>query len=149
MIGDSATRRRSFPSMLLLSAVAVLGSTNPAIASSEQDNRLGVANGQETEDQLVDERENGGVGADSERQRQDSHGGEYGRFSQRAKGKLYVLGEMLHKSLNCATGERLAGFPRHLGAPAVSPPVRVVAALGTLHSYPKRFHGYSWQSRTW
>jgi lysophospholipase L1-like esterase len=41
MIGDSATRRRSFPSMLLLSAVAVLGSTNPAIASSEQDNQPG------------------------------------------------------------------------------------------------------------
>ncbi len=43
----------------------------------------------------VDEREDGGIGADAERDRDDDDGGEDGRFANAAQGEAQILREMI------------------------------------------------------
>jgi hypothetical protein len=54
---------------------------------------LGIAHGQRTQHQGVDEAENGGIGADFEPERGQCDGGESGRAPHHAQGVANVLGE--------------------------------------------------------
>ncbi len=56
----------------------------------EQDELLGILDGEETEENLVEEGEDGGVGADAESQGEDGYGGEAGSAGEHAEGVLEV-----------------------------------------------------------
>src|SRR5258708_22299669 len=61
-----------------------------ATLHGEQDELLGILDGEEAQQDLVEEGENGGVGADAESQGQDGHGGKAGSAREHAEGVLQV-----------------------------------------------------------
>jgi len=56
------------------------------VCGGELDELFGVADGKVAEEKGVDEGEDGGVGADAEREGEDGDGGERGRFGESAEG---------------------------------------------------------------
>ncbi len=65
-------------------------------AGGEKDELLGIAHRQELKNQLIDQREDGGIGADSQGEREHCDGSEQGRFAQGAKGVAQILNEVSH-----------------------------------------------------
>jgi len=67
-------------------------------AACEQHDVLGITNRQEPENQLIDEGEDGGIGADAQRQRQNRHGGEHRGLAEAPDGIQGILEELRHWS---------------------------------------------------
>ena len=78
----------------------------------DHDQLLRILDGQEAEHQLVDQGEDGGVGADSERERQHGHDRQHGRAAQERETR--ISGHTLIQSLKVDTKELIArlGFFR-------------------------------------
>lgn len=78
----------------LRAVVAVVG-LRARLADMEE--RGGFAIGKRAQEGRIDDGENGGVGADTEGQRQDDDGGEAGAVAKRADGVAQVLQERAHR----------------------------------------------------
>ena len=65
-------------------------------ARREQHQLFRVAHRQQLQDQLIDQREDGGIGADSQGEREHRDGREQGRFAQGAERVAQVLNEISH-----------------------------------------------------
>src|SRR5690349_15629048 len=82
-------------------------------AARKEHDRFRIAYGQKFENELVDEREDCGVGADAECQRKNGDSCKTRRFAEAADGKLHVLDEVRHRvqtfleTDNCSGPERL------------------------------------------
>ncbi len=71
--------------------VVTAAGTEVVIVGFKQDQRTGVLDWQRTHDHLIQEREDGGVRADSERQGQDGKEGEPGRAPEGPQGKSKIV----------------------------------------------------------
>jgi hypothetical protein len=65
----------------------------------DHDELLGIADGEEAEDELIKEGEDGGIGADSQGERGDSDDGEEGRPAEVAEGEADIGENSEHMGL--------------------------------------------------
>jgi len=76
-------------------------------AHGEKDELLRILDGEEAQQDLIEERENGGVGANAESQREDGYGGEAGSTGEHAEGVLEVAKDGVEPTKD---GEMARGF---------------------------------------
>ena len=74
-----------------------IGQVLPDVLRPHHGDAIGVAVRQVAQHDRAQDTEDGGVGADAERQRQHGDGGEAGAASERAEGELQILEEGRHR----------------------------------------------------
>src|SRR5260370_41007815 len=79
----------------------------------EQDELLGILDGEEAKENLVQEGKDGGVGANAESQREDGHGGEARSASEHAEGVLEVAKDGVEPTKNGGTAWSFVGERGH------------------------------------
>src|SRR5207248_4953619 len=72
----------------------------------QEDNTIGIANGQGPQQDHINEAENRGVRSDAQRQSQNGNSRETGRFAPHAEAKAQILNE----ALNSVHASRVAAF---------------------------------------
>ena len=75
--------------------MAVVAAVMPA-AAPQQDELLRVFDGEQAQENLIHQGEDGGISADAEGQRQDGHGDEDGRFLEGPQGEAQIVREIAH-----------------------------------------------------
>src|SRR5205823_6258137 len=114
--------------------VAAVVAAVVAALACEDDNLLRIAHREQAQDQLVDESEDCGVGADAQGQRDHCDTGEDRRAAETAKGELEILEQTAHACLYCpgvewlrAQAERSAA--RKTGSVIFAPVTRIAIEL--------------------
>ena len=78
----------------------------------EQDQLLRILHRHQAKQHLIQQRKDGGVRADAERQRQQSYRGEHRRFAKGAQGKLNIFPDGSHCLIDYAEAVWLVPIPR-------------------------------------